>query len=212
MSWSDVLNPEIVWLIIGLVLLILEFAVPGLVIFFFGLGALLVGALCYAFNLSLNAQIVLFLVSSVGMLISLRQSLSRVFLGHATDSEVSEDALEVVGERVKVIQPISPQATGKVEFHGAQWQAACTCAVPEGRTVEVVGRDNLNRDLITIPAQIHPDWSKFRRIQSDLKPNRLLVRKQAASGDYFVADVLCCFCERLKLAVAGGVSRQYSGQ
>ena len=144
MNWNDLLKPEIVWLMIGVVLLILEFAVPGLVIFFFGLAALLVGALCYAFNLSLNAQLVLFLVSSVGMLISLRQSLSRVFLGHATDSEfTSEDALEVVGERVHVIQAIAPQAAGKVEFHGAQWRAACACAVPEGHTVEVVGRDNL---------------------------------------------------------------------
>ena len=144
MNWNDLLKPEIVWLMIGVVLLIFEFAVPGLVLFFFGLAALLVGALCYAFDLSLNAQIVLFLVSSVGMLVSLRQSLSRVFPGHAIDSEfVSEDALEVVGERAKVIQAISPQAAGKVEFHGARWRAACTCAIPEGRTVEVLGRDNL---------------------------------------------------------------------
>ena len=36
---KDYLSPEVVWFLAGLALLILEFAMPGLVIFFFGVGA-----------------------------------------------------------------------------------------------------------------------------------------------------------------------------
>ena len=40
---KDFMKPEIIWVLVGLLLLLMEFAVPGLIIFFFGLGAWVVG-------------------------------------------------------------------------------------------------------------------------------------------------------------------------
>ena len=43
---KDFLKPEVIWCLVGLVLLLLEFILPGLIIFFFGLGAWVVAAVC----------------------------------------------------------------------------------------------------------------------------------------------------------------------
>jgi membrane protein implicated in regulation of membrane protease activity len=142
MGWQGLFEPGVVWILIGLALLIAEFAVPGLAIAFFGLGALLVGAICFFADLSLNMQIVIFLAGSLGMLVSLRNSLARLLQGSASEAEM-EDAAEVVGQRVQVVQAITPQAAGRVEFHGSKWRAESTESLPAGATVVIVGRDNL---------------------------------------------------------------------
>ena len=43
---KEFLTPEIIWFLVGLVLLILEFAMPGLIIGFFGVGAWVVAIVC----------------------------------------------------------------------------------------------------------------------------------------------------------------------
>ena len=138
MTWNDLLQPEVVWTLVGMGMLIAEFVMPGLVIVFFGLGAILVGGICLFAELSLNEQLVVFLVSSVGMLISLRNSLTNALLDDEPD-----DATEVVGERAKVVQTITPGSLGRVEFHGSRWRAESMEAIQQGATVEIVGRDNL---------------------------------------------------------------------
>ncbi|MHC4858277.1 MAG: hypothetical protein ACYTBY_11000 [Planctomycetota bacterium] len=41
MDWiKDFMKPEFIWAMVGLILLLLEFALPGLIIFFFGVGAI----------------------------------------------------------------------------------------------------------------------------------------------------------------------------
>ncbi len=139
MNWHELWRPEFVWTVIGLVLLLAEFALPGVVIGFFGAGALGVGAICYLTELSLHAQLLLFLILSVGMMASLRSLLTRSLAGTQEDGDVQD----VVGESARVIQAITPEAGGRVEFHGSPWQAQATEAIPRGATVAIVGRDNL---------------------------------------------------------------------
>ena len=61
----DFLRPEIIWFLVGLVLLVMEFALPGLIIGFFGIGAWIVAAVCLITEIGLNAQLAIFIVSSV---------------------------------------------------------------------------------------------------------------------------------------------------
>jgi len=45
-SIKEYLKPELIWFLAGLLLLLLEFAAPGLIVFFFGVGACIVAIVC----------------------------------------------------------------------------------------------------------------------------------------------------------------------
>ena len=62
---KNFLEPEILWFIAGLIMLLLEFAMPGLIIAFFGVGAWIVAVLCLFMDISLNMQLTVFLFSSI---------------------------------------------------------------------------------------------------------------------------------------------------
>ena len=60
MNWGD---PSLIWFIIGLALFLMELAIPGLVLMFFGMGAWLVAVLCLIFNIGLDVQLIIFIIS-----------------------------------------------------------------------------------------------------------------------------------------------------
>ena len=136
------MHPATYWFALGMLLLLAEFAAPGLVVFFFGIGAMIVGAVCVFADVSLNAQIGLFIVGSLTMFLSLRRSMANVFQGRGTDSDGS-DVEEVLGETATVIEPISADKVGRVEFRGTQWTATAQHPIDRGRSVQIVGRDSL---------------------------------------------------------------------
>ena len=84
---KDFLKPEIIWFLIGIALLIMEFAAPGLIIAFFGFGACVVAIVCLVTDISLNAQLIIFISSSVLSLLCLRKWLKAIFLGHASSKQ-----------------------------------------------------------------------------------------------------------------------------
>ncbi|MBN1779678.1 NfeD family protein [bacterium] len=138
-------TPEVLWIIAGIVLLIMEFATPGLVIFFFGMGAVVVGVVCLIFEPSFTLQLFIFLASSLIFLFSLRKWLKQVFLGRKSDSE-SElmDTLDnFLGEKAMVVEKITPAVAGRVELHGTEWKAESDEEIKKGMPVEVIGKKNL---------------------------------------------------------------------
>ncbi len=56
------MKPEIVWLIIGVILVIMEFAVPGVILVFFGVGAILTAILAWTGILNSVAVQAIFLL------------------------------------------------------------------------------------------------------------------------------------------------------
>ena len=90
MDWlKEFLKPELIWFLVGLVLLVAEFIVPGLVIAFFAVGAWIVALVCLVTPLSLNAQLGLFIISSVVLLAVARRWVKGLFGGFATDKQNS---------------------------------------------------------------------------------------------------------------------------
>jgi len=71
-SIKEYLKPELIWFLVGLLLLLLEFAAPGLIVFFFGLGACIVAVVCLLTDITLNTQLIIFIVSSFLFLLILR--------------------------------------------------------------------------------------------------------------------------------------------
>jgi len=148
MDWiKEFLKPELIWFLVGLVLLIMEFMLPGLIIFFFGVGAWIVAIVCLLSTHvqgSINTQLIIFIVSSVMSLLILRKWVKGVFLGHSgAKQDLTEDLKEFVGERAVVVETITPKAGGKVEFHGTNWEAQADGDIAAGAVVEIIGKDNI---------------------------------------------------------------------
>lgn len=145
MDWlKEFLRPELIWFLIGLLLLLAEFAIPGLIVLFFGVGAWIVAVTCLVAAPSLNVQLGIFIGSSILSLVLLRRWLKGMFMGHVTGTQdLNEDLNEFVGERAMVMQAITGKQPGKVELHGTNWKAEANAEIPEGAVVEVVAKDNL---------------------------------------------------------------------
>ncbi len=128
------------WLILGLLLLILEFVVPGLVLVFFGVGALLTSLLLWAVDVSFTTQVLFFCGSSIVMLLGLRRLTKPILFGNSSSSPDEE---ELIGQRGQVTQSITPPGEGRVQLHGVEWNASASDPIPEGALVEVTARENL---------------------------------------------------------------------
>jgi membrane protein implicated in regulation of membrane protease activity len=141
---KDFLQPEIIWFLVGLVLLIFEFILPGLIIAFFGVGAWVVALVCLITDIGINTQLIIFIIASVLSLLCLRKWLKGIFLGHAVSKQnLKENLDEFVGQKAVVKEKIVPKAGGKVEFHGTNWLAQADEEIAEGVTVQIISKDNI---------------------------------------------------------------------
>ena len=115
------------WFLIGLGIMVLELALPGFIVIFFGIGAWITAAAA-ALNLTttLNGQLVVFLTTSIASVLVLRRWLQGTLMGRVTRQTVSETKLDdFVGHKAKVTVALSPEtAGGRVEFRGTEWTAS----------------------------------------------------------------------------------------
>ena len=141
---SDFMKPEVIWFLVGLAMILLEFMMPGLFIAFFGIGAWVVAGVCLFADIGINAQLVIFIISSVLLLILLRRWIKGIFKGHVgSRQDITHNLEEFVGQRAVVKEKIVPKLGGKVEFHGTNWLAQADAELAEGTAVEVVEKDGL---------------------------------------------------------------------
>lgn len=136
-------SPSFWWILVGVLLMISEFAIPGIILFFFGLGALLTAVLSYFMPaLSLSAELTIFLVSSLISLFTLRRFFKPIFKGTIRKhNEPMDEGL--AGEEGVVTEAIEPGSTGKVALHGTSWKAEAAQSIEAGKTVEVVSQKSL---------------------------------------------------------------------
>lgn len=148
---ESLLKPEILWFIIGIVLFMAELAIPGLIVGFFGAGAILVGLLNLLVPMSLNLQLVLFIVFSLVLLLTLRKWLNQIFIGRARSAGESDAEMdEFVGEQAVVTETIRPSIPGKVELHGTPWKAEADVEIKRGAHVEIVSKENITLTVKTL--------------------------------------------------------------
>jgi inner membrane protein len=140
------MDPKFLWLVLGLLLCIIEITIPGLVIIFFGLGAISVGVMCFIAPISLNYQLLIFICSSVFYLVMFRRWFKTLFFKSKESAAVAVDA-EFVGKQAKVTQKVEPGRVGKVELHGTVWEAVSKDVVPEGEMVMVIDKKNITLEV-----------------------------------------------------------------
>ena len=126
MEWSA-------WLVLGLLLVAIEVFTPGgFFLLFFGVSALLVGALAATnlpFTSSLPFQIVIFLAVSITGLILFRNALVARFGRPGRGREVDS----LMDSVATALEDLAPGAMGKVELRGSSWAARNTGSVPVTR-------------------------------------------------------------------------------
>lgn len=132
---NEILNSALIWFCIGFVLFALEFAIPGFILFFFGIGAWIVAIVCFFTDISINAQITLFITSSLVTVLLFRNWLKRKFGSSGVNSKQLED--EYIGKVAKAETSISPGKSGKVEFKGASWEASSDDVIAAGENVVI---------------------------------------------------------------------------
>lgn len=137
-------NICLMWFVAGIILIVSEFFVPGFIICFFGVSALVAGAAALVFpEIPLFVQILIFTVCGVLLLLGCRRFMPAVFKGRATVGCRDVDADDGVGEYCICTVDITPDLPGKVEFRGSSWSAICDEKILSGTRCVVVSRSNL---------------------------------------------------------------------
>lgn len=144
-------NYPLVWFIIGILFLFAELIMPGFIIFFFGIGALVTALCTLLFGIeNVAVQILIFIASSMLSLVFLRNFFSKLFKGKVDAKGKVND--EFIGRKVMVVREIKPNSLkGKVELNGALWEADSEYYIPKDAVVEVIGRKDLT--LIVKPVE-----------------------------------------------------------
>lgn len=143
MELSDYFShPSVIWFLIGLILLVAEFAVPGLVIIFFGIGAWITALLYLLFEPSLNVQLIIFISTSLTSLFVLRKKFSEVFTGKKLEGEKDFDD-EFIGRTAVCVSEITPEKIGKVTFKGTNWEAISDEKISVDEHVQIENKQSI---------------------------------------------------------------------
>ena len=133
-------DPPVLWFIAGFVFFLLEFAVPGLILFFFAVGAWIVAILCLFFDLSINTQLIIFLASSIITIVFFRKWVKKIMWSKKHSSEIED---EFLGKTGKAETFIGPGQNGKVDFKGTSWDACSDDIIQKGENVTIIGNDSI---------------------------------------------------------------------
>ena len=138
------MSPALLWFLVGLVLMMLELALPGIILVFIGLGAWAAALAAWlGWVDSLAGQAMVFAIASVILLVGLRRIFKTWLTGVTMAGDSAHELNEFLGKSVSVIVAIPSGGVGKVEFKGAHWSAQCADALSVGTSAVITGRDGL---------------------------------------------------------------------
>lgn len=141
-TFPEWLKPELIWFVIGLILLLIEFGAPGLIIGFFGVGAWIVSGILLFIDISLSTQLIIFIIVSVVLTMFLRKWIQKVFKLDSIKNQADEES-EFIGKKAIVTKTIKPNDPGKVEFKGTNWEAEADVEIDIGTRVEIIDRNSI---------------------------------------------------------------------
>ena len=101
------------WLVLGMALMLMEIFIPSFTIFWFGLGALVVGVLLVIINMSFTVQIIVWAVASVAFTVLWFKFLKPKMVGKTRADHPRE---AVIGESGQVVKVPTEGSRGIVRF------------------------------------------------------------------------------------------------
>lgn len=139
------MDPEIIWMLLGIFLILAEFVVPGLVVVFFGFSALIVGLLIWAGMPGEGPlPFVVFAIVSLGTLLLLRKQCKSWFVGKSIGSQIAGEDDDFLGREAIVASGFdnARAQAGRVTYRGTQWDARTKeeTQLKTGDPVKIIGR------------------------------------------------------------------------
>jgi len=134
----------IAWLVAGLVLVLAELVVPGLVVIFMGLSALgIAGLAAIGLVQTWAVAIPAWAAGSLGLVLGLRGGAQRLLPGEADRGSTNED-VEAFGEVVEVVEDVGPFESGRIRFRDVTWAAQTVEGqIQKGERARIVARVQL---------------------------------------------------------------------
>lgn len=141
----NVIEPALYWLIIGILLFFLELALPGFILFFFALGAIITAIAAWLVPLSIAWQLALFIVASLASLFLLRGLIQKRtgWGGGAAEDDEDRGPKISAGTQGQVATAIIPPAEGQIKCAGTFWRAMADESIEEGAIVAVIRQEDL---------------------------------------------------------------------
>ncbi|MEQ8623860.1 MAG: NfeD family protein [Vicingaceae bacterium] len=139
---TELFTPAVIWFLVGTALLLLELAIPGLIIVFFGAGAWITAACLLLFDLNFNSQLLIFLLTSLGSLFTLRHSIRKKYMDFSVEGADPQNNA-FIGSKAISLTEISPEKDGKVEFNGSQWEASTNSLIKANTNVRIIGMKSI---------------------------------------------------------------------
>jgi membrane protein implicated in regulation of membrane protease activity len=134
-----------IWFVGGLFLITTELFLPGLVVSFLGVAAILVAVFrWFGLLTGLLPSFTVWFVTSIILLISLRHFVLK-WLPAETSFQVTDEDVDAAGRIVEVVKQInSGNDQGRIRYGGTTWPAISKEGViPPGRKARLLYRDNL---------------------------------------------------------------------
>ena len=135
-------SPILIWFLLGVVFFVTELIAPGFILFFLGVGAWCTASVLALTSVSLTVQMIIFLISSLVTLISLRSWLRSIFLGDSSEENDSAN-MDTAPSIGIVTEAIAPPGQGRVKYGGSFWKATADEPIPENTVVQILERKNL---------------------------------------------------------------------
>ena len=135
----------LIWLILAIVLFVAEFIIPGVILAFFGIGAIVVAFLVWLGVLTtVTSQVLVFAAVSLVTLVLLRRYFSKTLKGRVQATGEYDESAEFHAAIVKVSKAIAPGSTnGRVFFQGSEWSAVSDVPIAEGENAEIIRKKNI---------------------------------------------------------------------
>ena len=155
-----IIEPQYVWLVVGIALIIAEVTMGNFILLFLGVAAVIVGiALSMGMPSTGGLAYYLFAVLSVVSLLGVRSRMRKIVVGDIAKGSDDED---FIGHNAVVesgFDDPSPRR-GRVVYRGASWDAVSTHACQQvGAVLVIVGREG-NCLEVDAPASSAADDSK----------------------------------------------------
>lgn len=139
----------LIWFLIGMGFLIGEMMVPGFILIFFTAGSWIVaGTVFFLPELELTTQIIIFMVSSLILLFTLRRYGLNTFKGKSKGGV--DDEFSKVGQKAVVSQAIDQDGYGEIQLDGTFWRATADVLIDKGQRVVVEGQEANNSLVLKV--------------------------------------------------------------
>ncbi len=139
----------LIWFLIGVGFLIGEMVVPGFILIFFTAGSWIVaGTVFFLPELALTTQIIIFMLSSLALLFTLRRYGLNTFKGQSktgVDEEFSK-----TGQKAVVTKAIEQGGYGEIQLDGTFWRATADVLIDKGQRVVVEGQEANNSLVLKV--------------------------------------------------------------